>query len=80
MAVNLKLIARSALVNLVVDSTVQPKAIAHPTDSRLLETARQKLVEAAVKRHPDLRVKATPSFTSCQSGNILVSSQCQGFF
>ena len=33
-----------------------------------------------VKRHPDLRVKATPSFTSCQSGNILVSSQCQGFF
>lgn len=46
-AVNLKLIARSALVNLVVDSTVQPKAIAHPTDSRLLETARQKLVEAA---------------------------------
>ena len=47
MAVNLKLIARSALVNLVVDSTVQPKAIAHPTDSRLLETARQKLVEAA---------------------------------
>jgi transposase, IS5 family len=30
----------------IVDSTVQHKAIAHPTDSRLLETARLKLVEA----------------------------------
>lgn len=30
-----------------MDSTVQHKAIAHPTDSRLLETARSKLVQAA---------------------------------
>ena len=30
-----------------MDSTVQHKAIAHPTDSRLLETARVKLVQAA---------------------------------
>jgi IS5 family transposase len=31
----------------IVDTTVMPKAIAHPTDSRLLETSRQHLVKAA---------------------------------
>lgn len=46
-AVSLKLISPKELSTVVVDSTVQPKAIAHPTDSKLLETARQKLVEAA---------------------------------
>ena len=46
-ALNLKVISKKALETVVVDSTVQPKAIAHPTDSRLLEVARQKLVEAA---------------------------------
>jgi IS5 family transposase len=46
-AVELKLIAPSELSRVIVDSTVQHKAIAHPTDSRLLETARTKLVEVA---------------------------------
>ena len=46
-AVELQLIQRQALKQVIVDSTVQHKAIAHPTDSRLLETARTKLVEAA---------------------------------
>ena len=32
---------------MIVDTTVQEKAIAHLTDSRLLETARIKLVQAA---------------------------------
>lgn len=32
---------------IIVDSTVQEKAIAHPTDSRLLEIARHKVVQAA---------------------------------
>lgn len=41
------LIAKSELSRVIVDSTVQQKAIAHPTDSRLLEVARDKLVEAA---------------------------------
>ena len=31
----------------IVDTTVMPKAIAHPTDSRLLEKSRQHLVKAA---------------------------------
>src|SRR5690606_33252281 len=43
----LKLIKPQELSRVIVDSTVQEKAIAHPTDSRLLETARIKLVEAA---------------------------------
>ena len=46
-AVELKLIKPQELSRVIVDSTVQEKAIAHPTDSRLLETARSKLVEAA---------------------------------
>jgi transposase, IS5 family len=46
-AVDMKLISPKELATVVVDSTVQPKAIAHPTDSKLLETARQKLVAAA---------------------------------
>ncbi len=46
-AVTLKLIAKNELSQIIVDSTVQEKAIAHPTDSQLLETARSKLVEVA---------------------------------
>ena len=46
-AVELKLIKPQELNRVIVDSTVQEKAIAHPTDSRLLETARIKLVDAA---------------------------------
>ncbi len=46
-ALSMKLIDKKALETVVVDTTVQPKAIAHPTDSRLLEVAREKLVEVA---------------------------------
>ena len=46
-AVDLKLIKTEELSRVIVDSTVQHKAIAHPTDSHLLETARLKLVQAA---------------------------------
>jgi IS5 family transposase len=31
----------------IVDTTVMPKAVAHPTDSRLLEKSRQHLVKLA---------------------------------
>ena len=47
LAVSAKLIPAAALATVVVDSTVQEKAVAHPTDSKLLETARTKLVAAA---------------------------------
>ena len=35
------LIKRASLDKVIVDTTVMPKAIAHPTDSRLLECSRQ---------------------------------------
>ena len=54
-AVELKLIKTEELKRVIVDSTVQHKAIAHPTDSRLLETARTKLVEAAKDAGIDLK-------------------------
>jgi IS5 family transposase len=40
---------------LVVDTTVQPKAIAHPTDARLCVRALEKLVDLARRRHVPLR-------------------------
>ena len=54
-AVELGLIKPQELTCVVVDSTVQPKAIAHPTDSRLLEVARTKLVEAAKEAGIELK-------------------------
>lgn len=46
-AVAIKAITPTELETIIVDSTVQEKAIAHPTDSRLLEVARIKLVLCA---------------------------------
>ncbi len=40
------------LSRVIVDTTVQEKAIAYPTDSRLLEVARKKLVLLAKRRRP----------------------------
>ena len=54
-AVELKLIKPQELSRVIVDSTVQHKAIAHPTDSKLLETARVKLVEVAKEAGIDLK-------------------------
>lgn len=39
----------------IVDTTVMPKAIAHPTDSRLLERSRQQLVKLATEQGLSLR-------------------------
>ena len=55
MAVTLKLIAKKELTRVIVDSTVQEKAVAHPTDSKLLETARSKVVEAAKANGMELK-------------------------
>jgi IS5 family transposase len=46
---------RGSLTTVVVDTTVQPKAIAHPTDSRLLNRAREQLVAAAQEEGIELR-------------------------
>ena len=49
------LIKKSSLDKIIVDTTVMPKAIAHPTDSRLLEKSRQHLVRLAHQHHVELR-------------------------
>lgn len=40
-------IQRASVQQVIVDTTVMPKAIAHPTDSRLLDKSRQHLVKVA---------------------------------
>ena len=40
-------IQKSSVQQVIVDTTVMPQAIAHPTDSRLLDKSRQHLVKAA---------------------------------
>jgi len=46
-AVDIRAVKPADLERVIVDSTVQSKAIAHPVDSRLLEIARHKVVGAA---------------------------------
>jgi IS5 family transposase len=48
-------LATRDLERVVVDTTVQPKAIAHPTDARLCHRALEKLVELAKRNHVGLR-------------------------
>lgn len=48
-AVRVHAIKKAELQKVIVDSTVQEKAIAHPTDSRLLDVARDQLAELAKK-------------------------------
>jgi transposase, IS5 family len=50
-----RVIKRTSLDTVVLDTTVQPKAIAHPTDSRLLNKAREQLVDAATDAGITLR-------------------------
>ena len=45
----------SSLKRVSVDTTVQPKAIAHPTDSKLLNRSRERLVRLAKKHNINLR-------------------------
>ena len=46
-AVQAKVVKPAGFERVIVDTTVQEKAIAHPVDSRLLEIARSKIVQAA---------------------------------
>lgn len=46
---------RQSLCTVIADTTVQPKAIRHPTDSRLLNRARGQLVAAAQDAGIELR-------------------------
>jgi IS5 family transposase len=46
-AVTMGAIKKAEFERVIVDTTVQSKAIAHPTDSRLLEVAREKVARLA---------------------------------
>lgn len=48
-------LATRDLERVVVDTTVQPKAIAHPTDARLCHRALEKLVDLAKRNNVPLR-------------------------
>src|SRR5579872_2947440 len=48
-------IASKDLERVVVDTTVQPKAVAHPTDARLMHRALEKLVDLAQRANVPLR-------------------------
>lgn len=54
-AKRIDLTKHSSLNQVVADTTVMPKAIAYPTDSRLLEKSRQHLVKLAVEHQISLR-------------------------
>jgi IS5 family transposase len=54
-AVQIKAVRPADLERVIVDSTVQSKAIAHPVDSRLLEIARHKVVSAAKRAGVSLK-------------------------
>jgi transposase, IS5 family len=56
-AVSIKAVKPAELERVIVDTTVQEKAIAHPVDSRLLEIARHKVVSAA--RRAGIALKQT---------------------
>lgn len=51
----LGMLRNSSFNHIIVDTTVMPKAIAHPTDSRLLERSREHLVKFANKHNLTLR-------------------------
>lgn len=54
-AKQLTVVKERSLDRVIVDTTVIPKAIAHPTDSALLETARQQMVAFANEHNLALR-------------------------
>lgn len=64
-------VSKRSMTQVIVGTTVMEKAIAHPTDSRLLETARLQLVKQAV-RHGIV--------SKLQSGGAALSHQSRMVF
>lgn len=50
------MIAKKELIRVILDSTVQEKAIAHPSDCKLLETAWSKVVGTGLKSILQIRL------------------------
>ena len=56
-AVTMGVVSKREFERVIVDTTVQEKAIAHPTDSRLLEVAREKIARLA--KRAGIKLKLT---------------------
>lgn len=54
-AVTVEMVKPQSFTEVIVDTTVMEKAITHPTDSKLLEKSRQRLVKLAIKEGISLR-------------------------
>lgn len=54
-SVDCRAIKPGSLKTVIIDTTVMPKAVSHPTDSRLLDRAREHLVKAAADNGLKLR-------------------------
>lgn len=54
-AVQIGLLKQSSVDQVIVDTTVMPKAVAYPTDSQLVERSRQHLVKVAKEHQISLR-------------------------
>lgn len=59
-AASAQVIKRRSLNKVIVDSTVQEKAIAYPTDSKLLNRGREQLVKLATEAGMTLRQNYKP--------------------
>jgi IS5 family transposase len=55
-AVAMRAVSKREFEHVIVDSTVQDKAVAHPTDSRLLEVAREKIARLAKRAGIQLKL------------------------
>ena len=63
-ALDIGAVKKSEFERLIVDTTVQEKAIAHPIDSRLLDIARRKVVQAA--KRAGIELKQTFDSRTCK--------------
>jgi IS5 family transposase len=63
-------VAAKELERVTLDTTVQPKAVTHPSDARLYHRGREILVRLATKHGLVLRQSLTPHRT-CRSPNAL---------
>jgi hypothetical protein len=73
-------LATRDLERVVVDTTVQPRAIAHPTDARWFHRALQKLVDLARRHHVPLgrATDASPSARRSWSGATRMRTSSSG--
>lgn len=76
-AVQMKAIKPTEFERVIVDSTVQEKAIAYPTDSRLLEVARAKVVQLAKRAGIQLKQTLATEVAAISRGRLCACQAVQ---